>query len=82
MDKILYRPHEVAAALGISRAGLARIRARDPNFPRPVQLGPRAVAYVRTEIEDYVLAQPRATAAGSRPAKAIDARMAKHREAA
>jgi prophage regulatory protein len=51
-EVIFWRLSEVKAVTGLSKSSLyALIRAN--NFPAPVQLGPRTVAWVRSEIKQW-----------------------------
>jgi prophage regulatory protein len=46
----LLRLQEVREATGLSRSSIYA----DPQFPRPVKIGPRAVAWVETEVRGWV----------------------------
>ena len=49
----LIRRHEVEKRTGKSRAGI--YESMDAGtFPRPVKIGPRAVAWVESEIDDWL----------------------------
>ena len=50
----------VVRMTGLSRSTLYRLVA-NKQFPRPVRLGPRAVAWRRTDIEAWSDARPSAT---------------------
>lgn len=45
---------EVRDAVGISPATLWRWRTTNPAFPKAVHVGPRAVRFIRAEIEAYL----------------------------
>ncbi|MET4483697.1 AlpA family phage regulatory protein [Bradyrhizobium sp. F1.13.3] len=50
----LLTPAQVCERLSIGDATLRRYAKNNPHFPRKVKLGPRRVAYVATEIENYI----------------------------
>ncbi len=52
IDPILRRP-VVEALTGLSRSTIYQLMA-DGRFPRPVQLGPRAVGWRQSEIADWI----------------------------
>jgi prophage regulatory protein len=49
----LMAPKEVAAETSLSRT-LLTLMAEAGEFPRPVKLGPRRIAYVRAVVEAWV----------------------------
>lgn len=49
----LMAPKEAAAATSLSRTYLTMMAANG-DFPKPVQLGERRIAYVRAEVEDWI----------------------------
>jgi prophage regulatory protein len=51
-DVTFLRLPEVKAVAGLSKTSLYTL-IRDRNFPAPVQLGPRAVAWVRAEVKKW-----------------------------
>ncbi|RMA61643.1 AlpA family transcriptional regulator [Acidovorax sp. 100] len=53
MEGIVWRPKQVAVLLDISRATLSRWR-KTPGFPQPVQLGPRCVGFLRSDIDAWL----------------------------
>ena len=53
MAKKILRRSEVEARFGVSRSTIYAWMARG-DFPRPVQLGPRAVGWLETEIERWL----------------------------
>lgn len=53
MEGIVWRPKHVAALLGVSRVTLSRWR-KTPGFPKPVQLGPRCVGFLRSDVEAWL----------------------------
>lgn len=55
---------EVARFLGCSRSSLVRWAA-DGEFPQPVKIGPRRVAFRRSEIEAWLADRPRVGASDS-----------------
>ena len=62
-DRLL-RLREVQAITGLSRSTTYRL-ARAGFFPEPLKIGPRAVAWRASEIEEWLATRPRAT--GDRP---------------
>lgn len=54
------RVRAVIRVTGLSRSTLYRLIA-DGQFPRPVRLGPRAVAWRRSDVEAWSDARPVAT---------------------
>ena len=52
----ILRPNEAAEMLGICTVTLWRY-SKDPNFPRKIQIGARAVGYRSDEIEAYLIRQ-------------------------
>lgn len=57
MAVVFLRLQAVIRVTGLSRSTLYRLIA-DEQFPRPVRLGPRAVAWRRTDIEAWGEARP------------------------
>ena len=55
----IYRLPEVVAICGISRSTIYEMIRRD-EFPRPVQLGARAVGWRRSDIEAWLASRPAA----------------------
>lgn len=56
----LIKQSAVFAMLSLSRSGLAKLRKRDPSFPKPIKQGSArqaAVYYVRAEVEAWLAAQ-------------------------
>jgi prophage regulatory protein len=49
----LLRLRAVKERTGLSRSSIYA----DPGFPRPVKIGPRAVAWVEREIADWIAAR-------------------------
>jgi prophage regulatory protein len=58
MTTLLRKP-AVLKKTGLSYPTLYR-KMQDGAFPLPVQLGPNSVAWIEKEIEDWILALPRA----------------------
>ncbi len=54
---VFLRLQAVIRVTGLSRSTLYRLIA-DEQFPRPVRLGPRAVAWRRTDVEAWGEARP------------------------
>lgn len=62
----LERLPEVRARVGLSRTEIYR-RVANKTFPSPVRLGPRATAWLSSEIDDWIATQAAARdARGSR----------------
>jgi prophage regulatory protein len=61
----IIRRRDVEARTGLSRSAIyARLKRNpkrpndyDPTFPRPIQLGPRAVGWIAAEIDRWVAAR-------------------------
>lgn len=53
MDSPVMRPKHAAAFLDVSRATLTRWR-KTQGFPQPLQLGPRSVGFLRSELEAWL----------------------------
>jgi len=61
----IIRRRDVEARTGLSRSAIyARLRPNpkrpsdyDPTFPRPIQIGPRAVGWIASEVDDWVAAR-------------------------
>jgi len=51
-DVTFLRLPDVKAVTGLSKTSLYSL-IRDRNFPAPVRLGPRAVAWVRSEVKQW-----------------------------
>ena len=60
MALVFLRLQAVIRVTGLSRSTLYRLIA-DEQFPRPVRLGPRAVAWRRTDVEAWGEARPTTT---------------------
>ena len=58
-DRLLTRP-EVETRCRIARSTIYRLM-RAGEFPSPVRVGPRAVRWPASEIEEWLNARPRAT---------------------
>lgn len=56
-EKELLTAPEGAHDLGIGLTRLAELERDDPDFPRPVWLGPRGKRYVRAELRAYALSK-------------------------
>ena len=52
MSKLIRLPG-VKELTGLSRSSIYS----DPSFPKPVKIGPRAVAWVDTEVRDWISAR-------------------------
>ena len=58
-DRLLRRT-EVEERVGLSTSALYR-QMRAGIFPAPLRIGPRAVRWPASEIEDFLASRPRAT---------------------
>lgn len=58
-QETLMRRPAVEAATGLSRSSIYAAIARD-DFPKPVQLGPQAVAWRQSEIQAWIASRQRA----------------------
>lgn len=61
----LIRKPEACRKLGMTESTFDDKRKSDPRFPRPVALGARAIAFVESELDDYIAKLPRVGADGS-----------------
>ena len=59
MDRLLRR-EEVEERTGLSRSAIYRLM-RSHQFPTPIKIGPRAVRWPQSEINEFIAARPRAT---------------------
>ena len=59
-DVTFMRLPEVKAVTGLGKTSIYEL-IRERSFPAPVRLGPRAVAWVRTEIRQWALERVRAS---------------------
>ena len=57
--RIMRRP-EVELITGLSKATLYRLVKTPGAFPRPIQLGPRAVGWRKEEIDEWLATRERA----------------------
>ena len=64
MPAILRRP-QVEHRTGLSRSTLYQY-IQDGHFPQPLQLGPRAVGWLESEVSEWIAARTR-TARGGNP---------------
>lgn len=60
LSPVFLRMHAVVRITGLGRSTIYRLIASQ-RFPNPVRLGPRAVAWRRTEIDEWSEARPIAT---------------------
>ncbi len=54
----ILRTRQVIEATGLSRSSLWRYE-RDSRFPRRLRLGPNAVGWLESEIEEWLKSRPR-----------------------
>ena len=64
---ILRRP-QVEARTGLSRSTLYQY-IQDGLFPRPVSLGPRAVGWLESEVNAWIVARTKAVRPGAAPGR-------------
>lgn len=57
MSPRLIRPSAVRERIGLKETALKELRKADPTFPKPVSLGVRAIAFVESEIDAWIVAQ-------------------------
>jgi prophage regulatory protein len=61
MDDVTFiRLPEVRAVTGLSKTSLYAL-IKEKNFPAPVRLGPRAVAWVKSEIRQWAVERVQAS---------------------
>lgn len=65
-DVIFLRLPEVKAVTGLSKTSLYTL-IRDNSFPAPVKLGPRAVAWVRSEVKQWAANRVLVSRSGAYP---------------
>ena len=56
-DQVLLRLPEVLRRVGVSRSGVYRA-IRNEGFPQPRQIGKRAVAWVESEVAQWITTRP------------------------
>lgn len=57
---IIVRRTQVPAIVGLSKSTIDRLR-KAGDFPAPILLGQQALGFLRSEIEAWLAARPRAT---------------------
>lgn len=50
---IIIRPRDLMAMLSVSRHGLSRM-IEDEGLPKPIQLGPRSLGFLKEEVEQWL----------------------------
>jgi prophage regulatory protein len=63
-ELVLIRFPEVRRRAGLCRSSIYQ-RAKDGSFPAPVSLGGRAVAWIASEIDDWIASRIRESRAGA-----------------
>ena len=58
-DRLLNRA-EVETKTGLGRSTIYRLM-RQGEFPTPIKIGPRAVRWPQSELDDWLASRPRAT---------------------
>lgn len=53
-DDRLLRRHEVEHLTGLSRSSIYHRNLNDPDWPKPIRLGPNTVAWVESEVLGWV----------------------------
>lgn len=53
MGETLLRHSQVRARTGLGRCAIYK-RVKDKTFPQPIQLGPRAVAFLQSEVDKWI----------------------------
>ncbi len=51
---VLVTVSQVSEALGIARSSVYKLLATDPDFPRPVRVGPRSPRFREAEVEAWI----------------------------
>ena len=59
-QQTILRRAQLPDILGISKSTIDRLRARG-DFPAPFMLGQQALGFLRSEVEAWLAARPRAT---------------------
>ena len=65
-ERMLTRP-EVETRVGLARTTIYRLM-RAGQFPAPLKVGPKAVRWPASEIDDWLASRPRATGDAARAA--------------
>ena len=52
------RRRRLVVLLGVGRATIYNLRARDPSFPKPVKLTPTSIAWRRDEVVEWAAILP------------------------
>jgi prophage regulatory protein len=69
MSESFLRLPTVMDRTGLSRSSIyARISSTPPDFPQPINLGPRAIGFLESEVEEWIqnrIAESRGGLAGS-----------------
>ena len=63
----ILRRHQVQQRTGLSRSTLYQY-IKEGGFPAPVQLGPRAVGWLESDISDWITARVKLARQGNVPA--------------
>ena len=72
MSRSILRLKEVQRRTGLSRSGIYRALAQNPNFPKPVPIGARIVGWVEDEVDAFVDAMIAAGRSKTPPARAAN----------
>ena len=64
MNDRLLRREEVQERVGLTRTTIYRLM-REGAFPVPIRIGPRAVRWPASELEQWLASRPRATGEGA-----------------
>lgn len=65
-DRIVLRPKAVRRHLSLSRSAI-RARLADGDFPVPIKLGPRAIGWLRSDIDAWLASRPRSDSRTVKP---------------
>lgn len=53
-EKRLIRMEQVAGMIGMCKSSIYKMLRAGSDFPKPVQIGPRAVGFVQSEVEAWI----------------------------
>lgn len=67
VQSVLLTRQELSAYVKLGRSTIYSLM-RQGKFPEPIQVGPQAVRWVKSEIDDWLAARPRATGESSKQA--------------
>lgn len=59
MTTQIERRDQLVRRLNIPRSSLFKLQKTDPTFPKPVKLGARAVGWISSEVDEWLLSRKR-----------------------